>query len=87
MVEKGFAAFEDIGNAIMATYGPRFPLEGPCQLGDFAEPDVSAYVFNNIFPSLCNAQSTSPAIPDMVKRGKPDVKTGEGLRGTYHNPV
>lgn len=87
MVENGFASFEDIDNAIVATYGPRFTFEGPCQLGDYVGLDVSAYVFNNIFPTLCNAQSTSPVILDMVKQGKLGVKTGEGLLGAYPDPA
>ena len=86
MVEQGYATFEDIDKAIVATYGPRFTFEGPCQLGDFVGLDVSAYVFNNIFPTLCNAETTSPVILDMVGKGKLGVKTGEGLCGSYPDP-
>ena len=87
MVEKGYTTFEDVDKAIVATYGPRFPFEGPCQLGDFVGLDVSAYVFNNIFPTLSTAQETSPVILNMISQGKLGVKTGEGLCGKYENPV
>lgn len=86
MVEQGYATFEDIDKAIVATYGPRFTFEGPGRLGDFVGLDVSAYVFNNIFPTLCNADSTSPVILGMVKQGKLGVKAGEGLCGSYPDP-
>lgn len=87
MVEKGYTTFEDIDKAIVATYGPRFPFEGPCQLGDFVGLDVSAYVFNNIFPTLSTAQETSPVILNMISQGKLGVKSGEGLCGKYEDPV
>ncbi len=87
MLEKGYTTFEDIDKAIVATYGPRFPFEGPCQLGDFVGLDVSAYVFNNIFPTLSTAQETSPVILNMISQGKLGVKSGEGLCGKYEDPV
>lgn len=87
MVEEGYASFEDIDKAIVATYGPRFTFEGPCRLGDFVGLDVAAYVFNNIFPTLCNDSSTSPVMLDKVKKGQLGVKTGEGLCGSYPDPA
>ncbi|MGN0715212.1 MAG: 3-hydroxyacyl-CoA dehydrogenase family protein [Anaerovoracaceae bacterium] len=87
MVEQGYTTFEDIDKAIVATYGPRFAFEGPCKLGDFVGLDVSAFVFNVIYPTLCNAESTSPVILNMVGQKKLGVKTGEGLCGTYDNPA
>ena len=87
MVEQGLCTLEDIDKAITSTYGPRFTFEGPCRLGDFVDLDVSAFVFQNLFPTLSDAKTPSPILLDMVKQGKLGVKTGEGLNGKYPDPA
>ena len=87
MVEQGLCSFADIDKALVATYGPRFTFEGPCQLGDFVGLDVTAFVFKNLFPTLSDAKTPSPVLLSMVQQGKLGVKSGSGLAGDYPDPV
>lgn len=81
MVGQGWTTPEDIDAAIVSTFGPRFPFEGPMELADHIGWDVVKAVTSFLVPQLCSTtQGGNPIAEDLVAQGRLGVKSGYGLK-------
>lgn len=80
IVEQGWATAQDVDAALKATYGVRWPFEGPLELRDHIGWDVSLRVGSFVIPHLCNSpEPVGPAV-ELCRKGWLGVKTGRGLK-------
>ncbi|MGS0763492.1 3-hydroxyacyl-CoA dehydrogenase family protein [Syntrophomonas curvata] len=81
MVGQGWTTPEDIDAAIVSTFGPRYPFEGPLELSDHIGWDVVQAVTAFLVPQLCStAEGGNPIANDLVARGRLGIKSGKGLK-------
>ncbi|MGR6836073.1 3-hydroxyacyl-CoA dehydrogenase family protein [Syntrophomonas erecta] len=81
MVSKGWTTPEDIDAAIVSTFGPRYPFEGPLELFDHVGWDVVQAVTAFLSPQLCNStDANNPIAANLVAQGRLGVKSGKGLK-------
>jgi 3-hydroxybutyryl-CoA dehydrogenase len=81
MVGQGWTTPEDIDAAIVSTFGPRFPFEGPMELADHIGWDVVKAVTSFLVPQLCSVtEGGNPIAEELVARGCLGVKSGYGLK-------
>ncbi|NPV27485.1 MAG: 3-hydroxyacyl-CoA dehydrogenase family protein [Firmicutes bacterium] len=80
MVAQGWATPEDVDAALKATYGVRWPFEGPLELRDHIGWDVSLKVGSFVIPHLCNSTEPLGLAVELTSKGWLGVKTGRGLK-------
>jgi len=81
MVGQGWTTAEDIDAAIVSTFGPRYPFEGPMELFDHVGWDVVQAVTAFLVPQLCSTtQGGNPIADGLVAQGRLGVKSGHGLK-------
>lgn len=80
MVAQGWATPEDVDAALKATYGVRWPFEGPLELRDHIGWDVSLKVGSFVTPHLCNSTEPLGLAVELTSKGWLGVKTGRGLK-------
>ena len=86
IAENGWATPEDIDQAIVSTFGPRYTFEGPFALSDFAGIDVYERLGVLLPPVLNSSAGCPPSLTKLVENGKLGVKSGEGFY-RYDDPA
>lgn len=79
MIQEGICSAEDIDNAIMYSFGPRYTSIGLFEHVDNAGLDLAINVENYLFADLGNETTAGQPVVDAVARGDLGRKTGKGL--------
>lgn len=79
MVSEGICTVEDIDNAIMYSFAPRYTSIGLFEHVDNAGLDLALNVENYLFADLGNETSAGKPVAEAVARGDLGRKTGKGL--------
>lgn len=86
MVEQGWRSPEDIDAAVVSTYGPRYPFEGPFGLVDFAGADTYQKISEYLLPELCSSGEVPGLLRQLCEDGRLGVKSGQGFYD-YDDPA
>lgn len=79
LVNNGIVTAEDMDNACKAAIGFKSVWQGFFETMDFIGLDTVAFVYNIIYPDLCNAEKVPDVVLQKVQEGKLGLKTGEGF--------
>lgn len=80
IVGNGWATPEDVDNAMIYTFGPRYPFEGSFIQADAGGLDVQATLSNLLGGELCNSPTYAVEFfQKYLDEGKLGVKSGEGI--------
>ena len=79
MVSEGICTVEDIDNAIMYSFAPRYTSIGLFEHVDNAGLDTAINVENYLFADLGNETTAGKPVVEAVARGDLGRKTGKGL--------
>lgn len=78
LLDQGIATKEEIDAAVTHGFGRRLPITGPLLSADMGGLDVFSTISDYLFEHLSNAQTSFPALKNLVKKQKLGTKTGEG---------
>lgn len=79
LLEQGIVSAEDLDKAAKASIGFKAVWQGFFDTMDYIGLDTVSFVYDIIYPELCNDQKTPEIIHDMVKEGKLGTKSGQGF--------
>lgn len=79
LVNEGIVSAEDMDNATKAAIGFKSVWQGFFETMDFIGLDTVAFVYNIIYPDLCNAENVPEVVLQKVQEGKLGTKSGEGF--------
>lgn len=79
LVQKGVCTAEEIDEAVLASFGPRFANLGIMEYLDFSSLDHIARIQSYLYDDLESAGGTMPLVADLVRRGRLGAKSGGGL--------
>jgi 3-hydroxybutyryl-CoA dehydrogenase len=79
LVQKGVCTAEEIDEAVLASFGPRFANLGIMEYLDFSSLDHVARIQSYLYDDLENGGGTMPLVADLVRRGRLGAKSGGGL--------
>lgn len=79
MVAEGICSIEDVDNAIMYSFAPRYTSIGLFEHVDNAGLDLAKNVEDYLFADLGNETSAGKPVVEAVSRGDYGRKTGKGL--------
>jgi 3-hydroxyacyl-CoA dehydrogenase len=79
LVQKGVCTAEEIDEAVLASFGPRFANLGIMEYLDFSSLDHIARIQSYLYDDLENGGGTMPLVADLVRRGRLGAKSGSGL--------
>lgn len=79
LLDHGIVSAEDLDKAARASIGFKSVWQGFFDTMDYIGLDTVSFVYDIIYPELCNDEKTPEVIHDMVKQGKLGTKSGEGF--------
>lgn len=79
ILAEGIASAEDIDTAMTAGPGLRYALIGPLRTADLAGLNVFDAISRYLFAELNSKKTPSPALADLVERGRLGAKSGAGI--------
>jgi 3-hydroxybutyryl-CoA dehydrogenase len=79
LVQKGVCTAEEIDQAVLASFGPRFANLGIMEYLDFCGLDHIARIQAYLYDTLDNGGGPMPAVEKLVRAGRLGAKTGGGL--------
>ena len=79
IVEQGFADIEEVDKAVEYGFGRRLPVTGPIKTADIGGLDVFYNICSYIFKDLCNSDSPSHIMREIVEANNYGIKTGQGF--------
>ena len=79
LIQKGVCTAEEIDEAVLASFGPRFANLGIMEYLDFSSLDHIARIQAYLYDDLENGGGTMPLVADLVRRGRLGAKSGGGL--------
>jgi 3-hydroxybutyryl-CoA dehydrogenase len=79
LVQKGVCTAEEIDEAVLASFGPRFANLGIMEYLDFSSLDHIARIQSYLYDDLESAGGTMPLVAELVRRGQLGAKSGGGL--------
>jgi 3-hydroxybutyryl-CoA dehydrogenase len=79
LVQKGVCTAEEIDEAVLASFGPRFANLGIMEYLDLSSLDHIARIQSYLYDDLEKAGGTMPLVAELVRRGRLGAKTRGGL--------
>lgn len=79
LVQKGVCTAEEIDEAVLASFGPRFANLGIMEYLDFSSLDHIARIQSYLYDDLESAGGTMPLVADLVRGGRLGAKSSGGL--------
>ncbi len=76
---NGIVSAEDLDNATKVALGFKSVWQGAFETMDYIGLDTVAFVYDIIYPDLCNDEKTPAIVHQKVQEGKLGTKTGEGF--------
>ena len=84
LVQKGVCSAEEVDEAVLASFGPRFANLGPMEYLDFCGLDHIARIQSYLYQDLENGGGPMPLVAECVKEGLLGAKAGRGLCDWTH---
>ena len=84
LVQKGVCSAEEIDEAVLASFGPRFANLGPMEYLDFCGLDLIARIQSYLYQDLEHGGGPMPLVTRCVKEGRLGAKSGRGLCDWTH---
>lgn len=79
IVEQGWADIEEVDKAVEYGFGRRLPVTGPIKSADLGGLDVFYNICSYLFKDLCNHDTPSPMMKEIVENNNYGAKTGQGF--------
>lgn len=79
IVEKGWADIEEVDKAVEYGFGRRLPVTGPIKSADLGGLDVFYNICSYIFKDLCNSDTPSHIMKEIVEANHYGSKNGQGF--------
>ncbi len=79
LIQKGVCSAEEIDEAVLASFGPRFANLGPLEYLDFCGLDNIARIQSYLYQDLERGGGTMPLVAQCVQEGRLGAKAGRGL--------
>jgi 3-hydroxybutyryl-CoA dehydrogenase len=79
LIQKGIVSAEDIDQAVLASFGPRFANCGPMEYLDFCGLDLIGNIQNYLYEDLEKGGGTMPFIKEKIEENELGAKSGKGL--------
>jgi 3-hydroxybutyryl-CoA dehydrogenase len=79
LVQKGVCTAEEIDEAVLASFGPRFANLWIMEYLDFSSLDHIARIQAYLYEDLEKGGGTMPLVTDLVRQGRLGAKSGAGL--------
>jgi 3-hydroxybutyryl-CoA dehydrogenase len=79
LVQKGVCTAEEIDEAVLASFGPRFANLGIMEYLDFSSLDHIARIQSYLYDDLEKGGGTMPLVAALVRQGRLGARSGGGL--------
>lgn len=79
LVQRGVCSADEIDEAVLASFGPRFANLGIMEYLDFSSLDHIARIQSYLYDDLEKAGGTMPLVAELVRQGRLGAKSGGGL--------
>ena len=79
LVQKGVCTADEVDEAVLASFGPRFANLGIMEYLDFSSLDHIARIQSYLYDDLEKAGGTMPLVAELVRQGRLGAKSGAGL--------
>jgi len=87
LVQKGVCTAEEIDEAVLASFGPRFANLGIMEYLDFSSLDHIARIQSYLYDDLEKGGGTMPLVAELVQQGRLGAKSGGGLCDWTHRSL
>jgi 3-hydroxybutyryl-CoA dehydrogenase len=84
LIQKGVCTAEEIDEAVLASFGPRFANLGPMEYLDFCGLDHIARIQGYLYQDLERGGGPMPLVARCVEEGRLGAKSGRGLCDWTH---
>lgn len=84
LISKGVCSAETIDVVVKNSFGMRLPYLGPMENADLVGLTLTQQVHKFIFPHLCNDDSASALIDELLSAGCQGMESGQGLQTWSH---